>query len=74
LIVAAGLGTAAPAKIPATEPEVLEAVKVALELGNDINAVDNHGKTVMHGAAYKHVPSVVEYLAGAGAKIDVWNH
>ena len=49
-------------------------MKVALELGNDINAVDNHGETAMHGAAYKHVPSVVEYLAGAGAKIDVWNH
>jgi len=74
LIVAAGLGTAAPGEDPGTEPEVLEAVKVALELGNDINAVDNHGETVMHGAAYKHVPSVVEYLAGAGAKIDVWNH
>ena len=74
LIVAAGLGTAAPGEDPGTEPEVLEAVKVALELGNDINAVDNHGETAMHGAAYKHVPSVVEYLAGAGAKIDVWNH
>jgi uncharacterized protein len=74
LIVAAGLGTYAPGEDPGTEPEVLEAVKVALELGNDINAVDNHGETVMHGAAYKHVPSVVEYLARAGANIDVWNH
>jgi uncharacterized protein len=74
LIVAAGLGTYAPGEDPGTEPEVLEAVKVALELGNDINAVDDHGQTVMHGAAYKHVPSVVEYLARAGAKIEVWNH
>jgi hypothetical protein len=32
LIVAAGLGTAAPGEDPGTEPEVLEAVKVALEL------------------------------------------
>jgi len=74
LIVAAGLGTYAPGEDPGTEPEVLEAVKVALELGNDINAIDDHGQTVMHGAAYKHVPSVVEYLARAGAKIEVWNH
>src|SRR5262249_42182731 len=73
-MVAAWLGTAAPGEDPGTEPEVLEAVKVALELGNDVNAVDNHGETVMHGAAYKHVPSVVEYLAHAGARIDVWNH
>jgi hypothetical protein len=27
----------------------------------------------MHGAAYKHVPSVVRFLADAGAKIEVWN-
>jgi ankyrin repeat protein len=74
LVVAAGLGTYAPGEDPGTEPEVLEAVKVALELGNDINAVDDHGQTVMHGAAYKHVPSVVEYLARAGANIEVWNH
>ncbi len=73
LIVAAGLGTSAPGEDPGTEPEVLEAVRVALELGNDINAVDDHGETAMHGAAYKHVPSVVEFLAGTGAKIEVWN-
>jgi hypothetical protein len=28
----------------------------------------------MHGAAYKHVPSVVHFLAEKGARIDVWNH
>ena len=28
----------------------------------------------MHGAAYKHLPSVVRFLGDAGAKIDVWNH
>ena len=58
-MVAAGLGTNAPGEDPGTEPEVLEAVKVALDLGNDINAVDKNGETAMHGAAYKHVPSVV---------------
>jgi ankyrin repeat protein len=73
LLVAAGLGTAAPGEDPGTEPEVMEAVKVALEFGNDINAVDIRGNTVMHGAASKHVPTVVRYLAAAGAKIDVWN-
>ena len=73
LMVAAGLGTNAPGEDPGTEPEVLEAVKVALDLGNDLNAVDKNGETAMHGAAYKHVPSVVRYLAGKGAKIEVWN-
>jgi ankyrin repeat protein len=73
LIVAAGLGTHSPGEDPGTEAEVLEAVKVALALGNDINAVDNNGNTAMHGAAYKQVPSVVDFLAASGADISVWN-
>lgn len=73
LMVAAGVGTQNPGEDPGTEPEVLEAVKVALELGNDLNAVDNNGETAMHGAALKHVPSVVRYLAERGARMDVWN-
>ena len=73
LIVAAGLGTRSPGEDAGTETEVLEAVQVALELGNDINAVDNNGETAMHAAAYKNVPAVVEYLASKGAKISVWH-
>jgi ankyrin repeat protein len=73
LMVAAGLGTNAPGEDPGTEPEVLDAVKVALALGNDLNAVDKNGETAMHGAAYKHVPTVVRYLADRGARQDVWN-
>jgi ankyrin repeat protein len=73
LMVAAGLGTQNPGEDPGTEPEVLEAVKVALDLGNDLNAVDKNGETVMHGAAYKHMPSVVRFLAEKGARIEVWN-
>jgi ankyrin repeat protein len=73
LMVAAGLGTNAPGEDPGTEPEVLDAVKVALDLGNDLDAVDKNGETAMHGAAYKHVPTVVRYLAERGARSDVWN-
>ena len=73
IIVAAGVGTSAPGEDPGTESEVLEAVKVALELGGDINAVDDKGETVMHGAAYKHLPGLVPFLVEAGADITVWN-
>ncbi len=73
LLVAAGVGTQAPGEDPGTEPEVLEAVKVALDLGNDLNGVDTNGETVMHAAAYKHVPTVVRFLAERGASIEVWN-
>jgi ankyrin repeat protein len=73
LIVAAGLATRSPGEDAGTESEVVEAVQVALELGNDINAVDNNGETAMHAAAYKNLPLVVKFLASKGAKIDIWN-
>jgi ankyrin repeat protein len=74
LMVAAGIGTSSPLEDPGNEAEVLEAVKLALTLGGDVNAVDKKGETAMHGAAYKHVPSVVRFLAANGAKVEVWNH
>ena len=73
LLVAAGVGTNSPPEDPGTETEVVEAIKVALELGNDINAVDKNGETVMHGAAYKQVPAAVRLLAQRGAKVEIWN-
>jgi hypothetical protein len=67
------VGTAAPGEDPGTEPEVLAAVRLAVELGADINAVDANGDTAMHGAASKHVATVVHWLADNGARVDVWN-
>jgi ankyrin repeat protein len=73
LLAAAGLDNRSPGEDAGTEPECLEAVKLTLQLGNDINAVDNRGNTAMHGAAIKQLPSVVKFLAEKGAKIEVWN-
>ena len=73
IIVAAGLGTRSPGEDAGTESEVVEALQAALDLGNDVNAVDNNGETAMHGAAYKNLPGAVEFLAAHGASIDVWN-
>lgn len=73
LIVAAGLGTRSPGEDAGTDEEVVEAVRVALDLGNDPNAVDQNGETAMHGAAYKNVAGAVELLWQRGAKLAVWN-
>lgn len=73
LTAAAGVGTQSPGEDAGAPPEALEAVKLAIELGNDVNAVDRNGNTAMHGAAFKQLPEVVKLLAEKGARVDVWN-
>ncbi len=72
LMAAAGLGTMAPLEEAGTEEEALAAVKLLLELGADINAVDDNGETVMHGAAYGSFPTVVQLLAEKQADSEIW--
>ena len=73
LLATAGIGSKAPEEEAGTEPEILKAVQLLLELGADINHKDNRGETAMHGAAYKNVPKVVERLDQAGARPSIWN-
>jgi len=73
LMAAAGIGCTAPDEEAGTEPEALAAVEYLLSLGADVNTVDQNGETAMHGAAYKSLPKMVQFLADHGAKIDVWN-
>lgn len=73
LMAAAGIGTHAPTEEAGTEPEALAAVEYLLSLGADVNAVDKNGETAMHGAAYKSLPKMVQFLSDQGAKIDTWN-
>ena len=73
LLAAAGVGVGAPEEAPGTEPEVLDAITLLVNLGVDINAVDKNNETAMHGAAYRNHPKVVQLLADKGAKISVWN-
>ena len=73
LMAAAGVGTHSPGEDAGTDSEGLEAVKAAVEFGIDVNAVNEDGETAMHGAAYKQFPSVVKYLGGHGADIEIWN-
>jgi ankyrin repeat protein len=68
-----GIGGAEADEVAGTEPEVLEAAQLLLKLGADVNAVDANGETAMHGAAYKNMPKVIQFLVDNGAKIETWN-
>jgi len=73
LMMAAGLGTTEPLEEAGEEVEAVEAVKMLLDLGADVNAVDDDGDTAMHGAAYNNYPLVVKLLADRGAEPRIWN-
>ena len=70
LMAAAGVGIWVVGESPGTNAEALDAVQLALELGGDVNAVDDYGYTALHGAAHRGSPAIVQLLAEHGAKLD----
>jgi ankyrin len=64
---------AAAAESGEEERETLEAVKAAIELGADVNAVNAAGDTAIHGAVIGKQRSVVQWLVDHGASVDVKN-
>jgi ankyrin repeat protein len=72
LMFAAGIGRV-PNESFVSESSSLDAVKLALELGSDVNAVDEIGDTALHGAAHIRSDQVVQFLVQAGAKVNAKN-
>jgi ankyrin repeat protein len=52
------------------EQSALEAVKLLVALGGDVNAPKEDGRTAVHSAALLGWNSVIEYLAAQGADLD----
>jgi ankyrin repeat protein len=73
LMAAAGLGTKEEDTTGRfkTEAEIVDAIKICLDAGTDINAVESNGRTALHGAAQKGYDQVVRFLAERGAKLDI---
>ena len=70
LMVASGVGYLVGSTFSWPESEAIEAVKLAMQLG-DVNAVNNSGLTALHGAAFRGWNAAVQTLVDGGAKLDV---
>jgi ankyrin repeat protein len=71
LMVAAGVNWAVAETFDHGNEALLEAVKLAHSLGNDVNAVNSMGIAAIHGAANRGANDVIEYLAANGARVDL---
>ncbi len=74
LLAASGVGVLGDGDESAgTEEDAIDAIKMLLELGADINAADRAGNTAMHGAAYKSWTKLVQFLTDHGADQRIWD-
>jgi uncharacterized protein len=48
----------------------LEAIKLLVEHGVDVNAFNTNGQTILHNAAVRGANAVIQYVAEKGARLD----
>jgi len=74
LMVAAGLGMwyvgEDGGSLPGQEDEATAVVKLIVEKGANVNAVNQMGETPLHGAAFRGVNDIAQLLIDKGAKLD----
>jgi ankyrin repeat protein len=58
---------------PDDERRVLEAVKMAIGLGADVNATNQAGDTALHGAAIRGYKDIAQFLVDKGASLEATN-
>ena len=74
VMAASGVEMFNPNEDSGTNPEALEALEVALELGGDVNAANNDGDTPLHGAAWRGANDIILRLVAEGAELHVENN
>jgi ankyrin repeat protein len=67
MMVAAGFGAERNIR---NEARALEALKLAVDLGGDVNEAKEDGRTALHSAAYLGWNSVIEFLVSRGANLE----
>lgn len=69
LMVASGIGWVEGVTYEWSPEESLEAVRMLLDLGLDVDAASDEGRTALHGAAHKGRNAVVQLLVDRGADL-----
>jgi uncharacterized protein len=59
--------------VPRDEAEVLEATRLLLQAGADVNHANDTGDTALHAAAGAGLTPLIQLLADTGARVDVKN-
>jgi uncharacterized protein len=73
LMVAAGMDRVADNWIGLPEDlenQAMEAVKMAVELGGNVNATNDYGMTALHAASFINADQIIEFLVKNGADIN----
>jgi ankyrin repeat protein len=68
---AAGVNWVVAQTFSRSDNEYLEAAKLCLEKGADVNAANGQGFTAIHGATNRGFDAMVKLLAEHGARLDV---
>jgi ankyrin repeat protein len=55
------------------EADFVEAIRICVDKGADVNAANDRGDTAMHAAAQRGADQIVQFLADHGAKLDIKN-
>jgi ankyrin repeat protein len=70
LMAAAGVNFVVAQTFTRSNEEYLEAARLCLEKGNDVNAVNSQGFSAMHGAANRGFDAMIRLLAAAGSRLE----
>jgi ankyrin repeat protein len=71
LMIAAGVNWVIGQTYTESPGNYLEAVKLCLDLGFDVNAVNQMGLAAVHGAANRGSDDIISLLASKGARLDL---
>ncbi len=71
LMAAAGINWVVDQTYDEGPKALLDAVKLCVELGMDVNAVNSMGLDAVHGAANRGSDDIIRFLVAKGARLDV---